>query len=91
MIYAGKLENDAARPRLGVTVSRRIGNAIVRNRIKRRVRESFRIALRELLPPGASIVVIARAGADRLRSDAIRTELSAAAGMAGARLRGASK
>ena len=38
---------DPDRSRLGVTVSRRIGNAVVRNRVKRRVRECFRKVLRD--------------------------------------------
>jgi ribonuclease P protein component len=36
------LANDIEHHRLGVTVSRRIGNAVVRNRVKRRFREIFR-------------------------------------------------
>ena len=36
------LENDLPHHRLGVTVSRKIGPAVVRNRIKRRIREIYR-------------------------------------------------
>jgi ribonuclease P protein component len=46
-------------PRLGVTVSRRVGNAVVRNRVKRRVREWFRRE-RQHLAVGIEVVVIAR-------------------------------
>jgi ribonuclease P protein component len=49
-------------PRLGVTVSRRVGNAVVRNRVKRRIREWFRRE-RRWLPAGAEVLVIARPGA----------------------------
>jgi ribonuclease P protein component len=45
--------------RLGLTVSRRVGNAVTRNRVKRGIREWFRRE-RERLPVGADIVVIAR-------------------------------
>ena len=51
MVYAGKLDHEPERSRLGVTVSRRIGNAVVRNRVKRRVREFFRKEMRAELPP----------------------------------------
>ena len=83
VVYAGNLEgrldDEPARSRLGVTVSRRIGDAVVRNRVKRRVREIFRKAIRAELPAGTSIVVIALAGSAALESPAISDELSIAA------------
>lgn len=45
--------------RLGVTVSRRVGNAVVRNRVKRLVREAFR-ATRRLFADDLDLVVIVR-------------------------------
>jgi ribonuclease P protein component len=78
VLYAGSLDNEPARSRLGVTVSRRIGNAVVRNRVKRRVREIFRKELRANLAAGTSIVVIARAGAATLESPVINDELTLA-------------
>jgi ribonuclease P protein component len=65
---------------LGMTVPRRIGKAVVRNRVKRRIRECFRRQLRATLPAGAVIVVIARTGAQELGTLAIVRELTAAAG-----------
>jgi ribonuclease P protein component len=47
------------RRRLGITASRRVGNAVQRNRAKRVVREAFR-QLREELPAGLDLVVIVR-------------------------------
>ncbi len=46
-------------PRLGVTVSRKVGVAVTRNRAKRVVREAFR-ATRELWAPDCDLVVIVR-------------------------------
>jgi ribonuclease P protein component len=79
VLYAGNLDIERERSRLGVTVSRKIGNSVVRNRVKRRVREVFRKAIRAGLPAGTSIVVIARGGAGALESAAIGDELAMAA------------
>lgn len=54
--------NDRGESRLGITVSTKVGNAVVRNRIKRLVREFFRRHRRELTP-GLDILVIARESA----------------------------
>jgi len=90
VVYAGNLaatpDDEPARPRLGVTVSRRVGIAVVRNRVKRRVREIFRRAIRDNLPAGTSIVVIARAGAATLAWAAIDNELALAVRNLGARI-----
>jgi ribonuclease P protein component len=60
--------------RLGVTVSRRVGKAVVRNRVKRLVREVFRIDGRDL-SPAQDILVIARAGAHKLQYAQVASEL----------------
>lgn len=60
--------------RLGVTVSSKVGNAVARNRIKRRVREVFRTR-RSALRAGLDLVVIAKQGADALTFHEIAREL----------------
>ncbi len=63
----------AGTPRLGVTVSRKVGNAVTRNRVKRGIREWFRSRSSAL---EGDVVVIARRGAGQLTSDEARRELS---------------
>lgn len=68
----------AAGPRLGVTVSRRVGKAVARNRLKRRLREYFRQQLKPMLPADAALVVIARNGAAELTTPAMNHQLRTA-------------
>jgi ribonuclease P protein component len=55
-------ENGLDYPRLGLSVPRNVGNAVVRNRWKRIVREAFRLN-RDRLPQGIDLVVVPRPGA----------------------------
>lgn len=61
-------------PALGITVSRKVGKAVRRNRVKRCIREWFRHH-REALPPRSDVVVIARPGAAELTTAEIEREL----------------
>lgn len=55
------LENGTDTNRLGVSVSKKVGNSIVRHRLARLIRESFRLHAHEVME-GFDIIVIARAG-----------------------------
>jgi len=48
--------------RVGFTVTRKNGNAVMRNRIRRRLREAVRTALADDLAPGTDYVIVARPG-----------------------------
>jgi ribonuclease P protein component len=52
-------ENELPYPRLGLSVSRKVGKAVVRNRWKRLIREAFRLS-RPALPEGLDLIVIPR-------------------------------
>lgn len=61
--------------RIGITTSRKVGNAVVRNRIKRRVRDYFRRHQHEISPP-QDVVVIARESAARVPYASLARDLS---------------
>ena len=66
-------ERDRRPARLGIVTTRKIGNAVQRNRIKRVCRECFRL-WPDFLPDGVDLVVIARAGAHELGLAEVRGE-----------------
>jgi ribonuclease P protein component len=57
LLYAAP--NDLPHTRVGITVSRRVGKAVVRNRVRRRIREAARLVLPRL-KGGYDLVIIAR-------------------------------
>src|SRR5437773_11348457 len=66
-------ENGLDHPRLGCSVSKKVGNAVVRNRYKRLFREAFRLTQHEL-PKGVDLVVIPRSGLEPTQ-DAVKVSL----------------
>ncbi|MBO4902416.1 MAG: ribonuclease P protein component [Lachnospiraceae bacterium] len=58
------LENNTDRNRLGISVSKKVGNSVVRHRLKRLVKESYRLH-ENMFNSGLNIVVIARVGANK--------------------------
>ena len=71
MVYVAP--NELGCTRVGITVSGRVGNAVVRNRVRRRLREALAVRI-AALPASADAVVVARPASAR----ASWSELSAA-------------
>ena len=60
VLYARK--NRTGTNRVGITVSKKLGKAVVRNRVRRRIREAYRLNEEQFLP-GWDIVIVARSRA----------------------------
>jgi len=67
------MDNGLPASRFGITVSRKTGNAVTRNRIKRRIRELQRLH-RESIVPGKDIVVIATRMASEATFETMQAE-----------------
>jgi ribonuclease P protein component len=62
VVQARAREDGSAVVRTGFTATRKVGNAVVRNRARRRLREAVRLLLPQLGRPGFDYVFIARGG-----------------------------
>lgn len=68
------LENGTDRNRLGISVSKKVGNSVVRHRVTRLVRESYRLH-ENIFNSGLDIVVVARVSAKDISYDKMESAL----------------
>jgi ribonuclease P protein component len=68
--------DDAGEPRLGLTVTKKVGNAVVRNRIRRRLKEAIRVHATRDMTPGTDYVVVGRRELLKTPFDDLKAELS---------------
>ncbi len=72
VIYT-KTNKDLEHFRLGISVSKKLGNAVVRNKIKRAIRENFKVHKNDIIP--IEIIVIARQPAKDMNTIQIQSSL----------------
>jgi ribonuclease P protein component len=68
VVYAFPRAGEGPEPRLGVSVGRKLGGAVERNRVKRMLREAFWASADELAP-GHDFVIVARPDAGQLADE----------------------
>jgi len=74
--YATRSESDeSGMTRVGFSVSRRVGGAVERNRVKRRLREVIRRQLARIAP-GYDLVITARPGAAEARMETLEQDVA---------------
>lgn len=83
VVYAA--ENGLPHCRLGLSVSRKVGNAVVRNRWKRVCREAFRLN-QHTLPSGLDFILIPRSSTTEPTKQRVEESLKSLAGQAARRL-----
>lgn len=73
VVYWARQEEQAAF-RAGISVSKKIGKAITRNRVKRLIREAV-ASMESEIPAGIDLVIIARPGLEEMEYEALRGSL----------------
>ena len=67
---------DDGEPRFGMTVTKKVGNAVVRNRIRRRLREAVRVGAADDMKAGSDDVIVARRDVLSAPFASLKAELS---------------
>ncbi len=73
VVYCQRVKGNDVN-RLGITVSKKLGHAVTRNRIRRRIREAYRL-LEPKLEAGYDVVIVARHAAEKAVFAALTEEM----------------
>ena len=77
-VIQGRLRDDVGPLRVGFTVSKKVGNAVERNRVRRRLRELVRLNGAPLMRPHCDYVLVGRRVALSRPNDSLRQDFAAA-------------
>jgi ribonuclease P protein component len=78
VVVQARNRNDGGSVRVGFTVTKKLGTAVVRNRIKRRLREAARLCLPEAAEPGHDYVLVGRAAGLKRPFDGLQNDIATA-------------
>lgn len=77
-VLQARERGDGGPPRVGFTVSKKVGGAVERNRVRRRLREIVRLSAAQSLRPGNDYVLIGRRAALELPFDRLMKDFAGA-------------
>jgi ribonuclease P protein component len=77
-VLQGRRREDSGPARVGFTVTKRVGNSVVRNRVRRRLREVVRLSASAAMQAGHDYVLIGRHDALKMPFSKITDEFSRA-------------
>lgn len=77
-VLQGRRRDDDGPVRLGFTVSKKVGNAVERNRVRRRLREIVRLSASNRMQAGHDYVLVGRRAALKVPFDRIAEEFDGA-------------
>ncbi len=69
---------DDGPPRIGFTCSKKLGNAVARNRVRRRLREAARLTMPSLAEDGHDYVLIGRVASENRSFEALQKDIISA-------------
>ena len=73
-----RVRDDNEAPRIGFTCTKKLGNAVTRNKIKRRLKEASRLVLQTHMVSGRDYVVIGRSAAENRPFELLKSDLISA-------------
>ena len=68
------IKNNEEKLQIGISISKKVGKAVVRNRLRRLIKENIRLS--ENIKNGYSIIFLARVGADDLNFDTMKSSMN---------------
>lgn len=77
-VLQARKRDDTGEVRVGFTVSKKVGNSVERNRVRRRLREMVRLSPGDRMRPGYDYVVVGRRAALALPFDRITEDFAGA-------------
>lgn len=78
VVIQSRKRDDDAPARVGFTCTKKLGNAVMRNRIRRRMKEAARLSMPEIALPAYDYVLIGRISAEKRDFDLLRKDIISA-------------